>query len=132
MDIRKTLPHALGLLGAALALGCFGSRGGLPEPTAKHMEYAGRNGQATSLSALQHGRKLYLNRCSACHALYRPARFQAARWPALVEGMAANAKLNPEQQRDILAYLAAVAAEAQDTAAARPMGGASPLPAAAP
>ena len=122
----------LGGLAAVLWLGCGGPRMGLPEPTAKHLDYAGRNGQATSLTSLQHGRKLYVNRCSACHALYMPAQFKADEWPALVERMADNAKLNPDQKRDVLGYVSAVAAAAQDTAATRPMGGAAPAPGSTP
>lgn len=124
--------RVLGGFAAALLFACAGPLGGLPEPTARHLGYTRSNGQATSLTSLQHGRKLYVNRCSACHALYKPAQFKAAEWPTLVERMAGNAKLNPDQKRDVLGYLAAVAAEAEDTAAARPMGGAAAVPVSTP
>ena len=116
---------SLGL--AALALsGCAGS-GSIPAPTAKHVEYAGRNGQVTTLASLNMGRKLYIGRCSACHGLKDPAALAPAEWPDMVARMAENAKINEDQKRLVTQYLVSISAAARDTAAT-----ASQPPAAAP
>ena len=105
------------MLGAGLSFlisGCAGTAA-VPVPTSKHVEYAGRNGQATSLATMNLGRKLYIRRCSACHNLKRPESLAAADWPEMVERMSANAELKPDQKRAITQYLVGVAAAAQDT-----------------
>ncbi|MDB5051405.1 MAG: hypothetical protein JWO30_4476 [Fibrobacteres bacterium] len=96
--------------------GCAGS-GPVPAPTAKNVEYAGRNGQVTTLATLKVGRKLYIGRCSACHGLKDPKAITPADWPEMVERMASNAKLTPDQQRAVTQYLVSVSAAAHDTTA---------------
>jgi hypothetical protein len=103
---------------AALLVSCAGNA--VPQPTAKSVEFAERNGQNTSLASLKHGRTLYVGRCSACHALHQPREFKAESWPQIVQGMASNAQLNVDQERDVTAYLVAVSAQALDTAQAPP------------
>jgi cytochrome c5 len=101
---------------AAVLSGCAGS-GAVPAPTAKNVEYAGRNGQVTTLATLKVGRKLYIGRCSACHNLKNPKSLAPAEWPEMVERMASNAKLTPDQQRAVTQYLVSVSAAAHDTTA---------------
>jgi hypothetical protein len=108
---------ALALASALVISGCAGSSGAIPAPTAKNVEYAGRNGQVTTLSALKVGRKLYISRCSSCHGLKAPESLTPQDWPEMVERMASNAKVNPDQQRAITQYLVSVSAAARDTSA---------------
>lgn len=101
----------------ALALvlaGCAGT-GNIPHPTAKNVEYAGRNGQVTTISTLKVGRKLYISRCSSCHGLKEPGALTPADWTEMVARMADNAKINPDQQRAITQYLVGVSAAMHDT-----------------
>lgn len=126
---------------AALLAGCAGS-GPVPAPTAKNVEYAGRNGQATTLEALKVGRKLYIGRCAACHNLKDPKSIAPADWPEMVERMASNAKITPDQQRAITQYVVSISAAARDESApaapktgapeAAPAPGAGPAPETAP
>lgn len=111
---------ALGLAAGAaiLALAGCASTKSIPQPTAKHLEYAQRNGQVTSLETLMHGRSLYVTRCSACHRLHKPREYFSGRWPKLVADMVKNAEINDAQRRDITEYLVAVAAVEQDSIAA--------------
>jgi len=110
-----------------LLSGCAGTSA-IPVPTPKLVEYADRNGQATSLATLTLGRKLYIRRCSACHNLKRPETLLAADWPEMVGRMVTNAEINPDQQRAITQYLVAAAAAAQDTANAAAAPAPNPAP----
>jgi cytochrome c2 len=51
------------------------------------------------------GRALYAGKCHSCHRLYAPSRVAPEKWPALMEKMAVKAKLTPEEEKEILAYL---------------------------
>lgn len=116
------VPSALALsLAAALLVSCAGSRS-VPDPTAKHLEYAEKQGFPATLVSLKHGRRLYVNRCSGCHNLHKPMEIPASEWPTLVMDMASNAEIKEDQIRDITRYLVAVASAAQDSTAPRPMG----------
>ncbi len=60
---------------------------------------------------LAHGRELYVERCSGCHKLVRPARYPAERWPELVADMASESTppLTEDERLDMVAYLQAAA-----------------------
>lgn len=89
-----------------------------PPPTAKHLEYAEKAGYpATTLRALAYGRRLYIDRCSGCHALYPPAAYEARKWPRIINEMHLNTGLGEDQIRDITRYLVALAAAQEDAAA---------------
>ena len=120
-SISSNLPAYRGraaLWGAALLLlaGCAGSSR-IPAPTAKHVELAGRNGQVTTLASLKVGRSLYIGRCGACHSLKEPGFLTPAEWPEMVQRMADNAKLNPDQERAMTQYLVGVSAALHDSSA---------------
>ncbi len=100
--------------------GCAGA-GAVPAPTAKNVEYAGRHGQVTTLPTLKVGRKLYIGRCSACHGLKDPKSISPEDWPDMVQRMADNAKVTPDQQRAITQYLVSVSAAARDTSSSAPV-----------
>lgn len=111
---RSAAPWAAALLVLA---GCAGNSR-IPQPTAKHVELAGRNGQVTTLETLKVGRSLYIGRCGACHALKEPGSIEPADWPEMVQRMAENAKLNEDQERAITQYLVGVSAALHDSASA--------------
>ncbi|MDQ3002423.1 MAG: diheme cytochrome c [Fibrobacterota bacterium] len=126
MTDRAFPPLSLACACLALILsGCAGG-GGMPHPTAKNVEYAGRNGQVTTVSTLKVGRKLYISRCAECHRLTDPKKLTPADWPEMVERMAENAKINPDQQRAITQYLVSVSAAAHDTTSVPPAAIGSP------
>jgi mono/diheme cytochrome c family protein len=57
---------------------------------------------------LEAGRKVFLNRCIACHALPEVARYDAARIPRIVGWMSHRAHLSAEEQEALVKYLLAV------------------------
>jgi hypothetical protein len=101
---------------AILSNGCAGP-GTFPAPTAKNVAYAERHGQVTTLPTLKVGRKLYISRCSSCHGLKAPEFLSPEEWPEMVQRMADNSKITPDQERAITHYLVSVSAAVRDTAA---------------
>lgn len=116
MKTKKARMH-FRLAAAALLAGCSGARF-VPDPTAKHLEYAEKAGYpATTLRALAYGRRLYIDRCSRCHELHQPGAYSSKEWPRIVGEMQADAKISDDQARDITRYLVAMAAAQEDAAA---------------
>ncbi len=50
---------------------------------------------------------IFTTRCSACHALHKPAEFTANQWPAILKTMEKNAALQPDQAALVTQYLQA-------------------------
>jgi len=59
----------------------------------------------TSLDTLLAGRKLYINNCGSCHALYLPERFTAIKWKMELDEMQKKARINDKQRTLIYKYL---------------------------
>ena len=57
---------------------------------------------------LEAGRKVFLNRCIACHALPDMAEHDAAKIPKIVGWMSGRACLTPDQHDALVRYLLAV------------------------
>jgi hypothetical protein len=57
---------------------------------------------------LEEGRRLYVNRCIACHALPAIGRYDSKRIPGIVNWMSHRASLTPEQKEALIMYLLAV------------------------
>lgn len=112
---------AAALCAAPLLIGCAGRS--IPEPTAKHVEFAEKGGYPSTLPSLRNGRKLYVNRCSGCHTLHGPAQFSSRDWPQIVLDMQSNAEINEDQARDVTRYLVALAAAHEASGAPRPTEG---------
>ncbi len=50
-------------------------------------------------------RKVYLTKCSKCHKLYDPSKYSDAKWEAWMGKMSKKAKLTPEQETLLSAYI---------------------------
>jgi mono/diheme cytochrome c family protein len=94
---------------AAGVLGACACGGRLPAPTAADAARAQSTWKDTTVAELELGRHLYAERCSACHALYEPVRFSAARWPSLVSRMSARARLVSADGEAVTRYLVVMA-----------------------
>lgn len=58
------------------------------------------------LASLQQGRKLYIAKCSSCHNLYPPQKFDTAKWTHEMDEMKIKAQITEDQAQLILKYLA--------------------------
>jgi mono/diheme cytochrome c family protein len=57
------------------------------------------------MSDLDAGRALYVSKCSGCHALFSPDRFDANTWMAAVKDMAPRAGATPAEEDLIVRYI---------------------------
>ena len=103
----KILLAAFVLLLCALVLaGCETSLKSAP-PVTEAFIRAGTREKADG-PTLAEGRKIFLNRCIACHALPEVARYDAERLPKIVHWMSGRARLTAEQQDALIKYLVTV------------------------
>jgi cytochrome c5 len=58
-----------------------------------------------NIEELQKGRALYVNKCSSCHSLYLPEKYNKAEWSKQVNKMAPKAKITDQEKELIQAYL---------------------------
>ena len=96
----------IALAASAVLAGCGGR---LPAPTTADATRAQETWKDATVAELEHGRHLYVERCSACHALYEPVRFPASRWPSLVDRMSARARLVSTDGQAVTRYLVVMA-----------------------
>lgn len=87
-----------------LVLAAAGCATAIPEPT---MEMAG--GDAAAFATLREGRRLYVAKCSGCHALIAPETRSDAVWREEVDEMLLKKKIRlaPGDREKLLAYLCA-------------------------
>jgi hypothetical protein len=99
---------ALGILvAAALAAACSAA---LDHPTPQEAQWASREWPGTAVEDLARGRALYVDKCSGCHNLHLPAEHSPDEWKGYVAYMVADAKITPEEQAQIVRFLAAASA----------------------
>ena len=90
------------LLSAALGLaGCANLETVAPSVTPGLVSRA--HADASTLGA---GRRIYLTKCTSCHAPESVAE-HAGKWPRIIREMAPRSKLAPDQERAVLAYVLA-------------------------
>ncbi len=90
------------LLGAA---GCVT----IPHPEERDVLVARTLAPAATLDTLADGRRLYVGKCSACHALHSPGERDDDGWHKVIETeMAGRARVSREEAERILLYLCAL------------------------
>jgi hypothetical protein len=101
---------------AACALALFGCAPSalLPAPTSGDASRISTRFPRATLAELEHGRNLYSKRCSSCHELFEPARFDGKRWQTELSQMRDRAGLRDDEERLILQYLSAVGERPRD------------------
>ncbi len=62
---------------------------------------------AANTSLLQHGREIYVSKCTECHSVRRTSKYSAAEWPNIVDDMGERAKLSPSEEHAVLTYVLA-------------------------
>lgn len=58
-----------------------------------------------NLDKLKKGRQLYVNKCSSCHTLFLPEKFNRAQWTEAVNHMQQKAQITDEEKELIIDYL---------------------------
>jgi len=108
----------LAALVAALPAACAS---GPPRPTAVDAERLTARWPDLGLADLEHGRELYVGRCSSCHVLYEPASFGSERWEVELRKMRDRARLDDDQELRILQYLVSVSGRAESASTTSPI-----------
>jgi mono/diheme cytochrome c family protein len=106
MKLNMVFKLGQGPVAAALvaALGLAACAPSAPPVTAGDAARAG-----TSVAQLEHGRSLYLARCSVCHVPVAPRAKPAAEWPGHVAEMQTRAHLSADEARLVTSYLVTIA-----------------------
>jgi len=97
---------AVVLAAAGAWLGCMPSS--TPPPEHADVERVRSRFPDTTLAELETGRRLYLSRCTSCHAPVAPSSVPAERWPLEVREMSERARLG-QDERSVVKYLVAQA-----------------------
>lgn len=92
-----------------LALPACGGGSAVPRPVDAHVTIARKDYPEADRAMLERGRSLFVERCSGCHSLPPPASRHRETWPAVVSKMAARAKIDPDGERAVSAYLVGTA-----------------------
>jgi len=58
-----------------------------------------------TLTELQQGRTLYLNKCGSCHGLYSPDAYTPSQWIGVMSNMAPKANLSTSEKQLISKYV---------------------------
>ena len=103
--MRRLLPRrlALPLVAAGLAGACAGAT--IPRVSDSDVERARTTTPEITRASLEHGRSLYLARCSSCHQAFAPGSRDEASWTFEVAEMRTLAGLDAEEEGLILSYL---------------------------
>jgi hypothetical protein len=89
--------------GLTLLLGIAGCQSPIPSVDPRSPPF--RDLPAPQIAELDAGRSAYIDKCSGCHALYRPDRGPAGQWTRWVDAMALRSKITGEERERILRYL---------------------------
>lgn len=73
--------------------------------SALYVPTASQQTESTSLTTLQAGRKLYVQKCGNCHTLYLPEKYTKDQWKIYLDEMQQKASINNLEKQQIIAYL---------------------------
>ena len=79
----------------------------IPRVTPELVAVAQQREKTVNADTLERSRALYVTRCSSCHSLNDPRDYTAEEWPGWMQKMARKAKINSEQERQILLFILA-------------------------
>lgn len=96
---------------ALLAGGALGCAGGIPPVSPEHLARARATWPDADHASLVEGRRLYVARCSGCHALHRPREYPAPAWGPLVDRMTARSRISAVERERIVRYLTVASEE---------------------
>lgn len=103
--------RAAAILILAVALGSCVDMARLA-PSVEHLAAVGRGGDF-DVELLEQGRRVYVTSCTQCHAAVHIARYSRSDWQGeILPEMAHEARLNPQEERALIAYIEAALAAA--------------------
>lgn len=73
--------------------------------SALYVPTASQQTESASLTQLQAGRKLYIQKCGNCHTLHLPEQYSKAQWQHFLDEMQQKASINNLEKEQILLYL---------------------------
>ena len=111
---------SLRLIPLAVLLSVGACRPTLPAATSADAERASHTWPGTTVAELEHGRRIYRERCSGCHQPVRPAKVTPAEWPGHIAVMKIRAHLSEEQAQLIERYVVTMSRAHADERAAPP------------
>src|ERR1041385_5919286 len=106
MSTRKTRTHRSGaafVAGFAL-IACTTV---VVHPGPRDATWASEKWPGTTIADLEHGRDVFVSRCSGCHDLPSPGAKKPDEWASVVGEMASGARLSASDQDLVLRYLSA-------------------------
>jgi hypothetical protein len=95
--------RCVGALAWVLGAGCAG-RGPNPAAAPPALPPGAGAPQFTD-EQVEAARTLYIAKCTGCHKFYPPANYSAADWEVWMRKMSRKARLHPEQDALLRAYL---------------------------
>lgn len=113
--MRKILISSALLIAAAVAFVACG-RTFVPPPTPADAARAQGHWPGVTTADLDHGRTLYLTKCTACHQPVEPTRFTPVEWQAKLGEMEQRAHLDQTQAALLEHYLITMAERGVHTA----------------
>ncbi len=96
---------SLRLIPVAVLLLLGACRPTLPAATTADADRAAHTWPGTTVADLEHGRRIYLERCSSCHQPVAPAKVTPADWPGHIAEMKTRAHLSAEQAQLVERYV---------------------------
>ena len=80
-----------------------------PHPTSAHVAALHPTDPSAELADLEHGRTLYMSKCSSCHLLHPPSTIAPDAWPGTVARMQREGRVHlaDDDVRDIVRYVRA-------------------------
>jgi cytochrome c5 len=97
------------VISLAVAIASFSScAGSIPNPTEADAGWASHAWTGTSVHNLMTGRKLYVEKCGACHSLSAPAQYSVLEWERIMEKMKIRAGVSEEEKNLMMRYLVTI------------------------
>jgi hypothetical protein len=102
-----------GIACALLALACAGKL--LPEPSEGQAALATRSGKPSTVSSLEQGRALYIQKCDRCHSLPSVQDHSPEKWDRILNRMKTEAALTPREDYLVRTYVISSSAWVRDS-----------------
>jgi cytochrome c5 len=94
--LYKKKQTALAVIGISILIACS---------SALYMPSKENVAANSNIEELRKGRALYVSKCSSCHTLYLPEKYNKTEWAKWVDRMAPKAKITDQEKELIQAYL---------------------------